>query len=56
LIWVLTKLAIKIGMIMRIPAALEKLGIRGAVEKPGCNAQRTYAIAASPSLADFAAL
>jgi hypothetical protein len=41
---------------MRIHAALEKLGIRGSVEKPGCNAQRAYAIAASPSFTDFAAL
>ena len=41
---------------MRINAALENLGIGGSVEKPCRDPQRTYAIAASPSLADFAAL
>jgi hypothetical protein len=43
-------------MVMRIHAALENLGFGGSVQKPCRDPQRAYAIAASPSFTDFAAL
>ena len=54
--WVLTQLAIEVRMIVRIHTAPKNLSIRRSVEKPGCNPQRAYSIAASPSFTDFAAL
>jgi hypothetical protein len=51
----LPKLVIEVRMIVRIHTALENLSIRRSVEKPGCDPQRAYSIAASPSFTDFAA-
>jgi len=52
----LTKLPVKVWMVACIHTALKNLSIRRSVEKPGCNPQRAYSIAASPSFTDFAAL
>ena len=41
---------------MCIHTALENLSIRGPIKEASGNAQRSYAITASPSFTDFAAL
>jgi hypothetical protein len=55
LIWVLTQLAIKVCVIVRIHAALEDLGIDGSIKEPCRDPRRGYAITISPSFTDFAA-
>jgi hypothetical protein len=50
------KLAIKIWMVVCIHTALENLSIQGSVKEPRRDPQRAYAITASPSFIDFAAL
>jgi hypothetical protein len=56
LIWVFTKLAIKIWMIMCIHTSLENLSIHGSVKKACRDPQSAYAITAGPNFTDFAAL
>jgi hypothetical protein len=56
LIWVLTKLAIKVRMVMCIHTALENLSIHGSVKEPCRNPQCAYVITASPSFTNFATL
>ncbi len=41
---------------MCIHVAFENLSFQGSVKEPCSNPQRVYAITASPSFADFAAL
>jgi len=55
LIWVLTKLPVKVWMVMCVHTALEDLSIDGTVKKPGRDPQRTNAITASPSFTYVAA-
>jgi hypothetical protein len=56
LIWVLTQLPIEFRVVECIHTALKNLSIRRSVEKPGCNPQRAYSIAASPSFTYVTAL
>jgi hypothetical protein len=53
--WVLTKLPVKVWMVVCINTALKNLSILGSVKKPSCNPQRADAITAGPSFTDFAA-
>jgi hypothetical protein len=50
------KLVVEVWMVVRIHAALENLSSLGSVKKPCRDPQRGYAITASPSFTDFAAL
>ncbi len=52
MIWILTKLSIKVWMVMCIHAALEDLSIHSFVKKPCHDAQRADAITAGPSVTD----
>jgi hypothetical protein len=56
LIWVLTQLPIEFRVVECIHTALENLSSLGSVKKPCRDPQRGYAITASPSFTDFAAL
>ena len=55
-ILILAKLPVKVRIVMRIHTALEKLSIDGSIKEPCRDPQRGYAITASPSFTDFAAL
>jgi hypothetical protein len=50
------KLAVKVGIVVRIHATLENLRVRGAIKKPRCNTQRADAITAGPCNTDFVGL
>jgi hypothetical protein len=56
LIWVFTKLPVKVWMVMRIHAALEDLGIDRSIKEPCRDPKRAYAITTGPNFTDGAAL
>ena len=54
--WVLTKLPVKVWMVVCIHTALKNLSILGYVKKPSCNPHRAYAITVCPSFTYVTAL